>query len=255
MIIEDESSIRNEYKQAVNAYEDIMFVGATDSTTEGLRMVRELNPDAIILDLELHKGYGNGIQFLNDIASVGFVRKPFILVVTNNVSPVTHSIVRNLGADFLITKNQQDYSVNMVLNFLVSILGFGKNITTSADNMAVAKVQGEAEFDKKLKNKISVELDLIGISPKLKGRDYLAEAIELATKKRSAKLSSIIAQKFSKSDASVERAMETAINRTWRTTDIETLEKQYTAYINPNKGVPTVTEFIYYYANKLKENL
>ena len=47
--------------------------------------------------------------------------------------------------------------------------------------------------------------------------------------------------------------MQNAINKAWRTTDIEDLSINYTARISSEKGVPTMTEFIYYYADKLKE--
>lgn len=61
-----------------------------------------------------------------------------------------------------------------------------------------------------------------------------------------------IAQIYSKSDASVERAIQNAINCAWRRTDIADLIKYYTARISSEKGVPTLMEFVYYYAEKLK---
>lgn len=255
IVVEDEISIRSAYENAISEYKNIYLIGTTDNTNTAIKMVCDYSPDVIILDLELHKGYGNGIDLLKQISSTELDKKPFLLVVTNNVSPVTHSIVRNLGADFVITKNQQDYSEKMVLNFLNSILDTATISNNHTVNSAVLQAENEMEYSKKVKSRISKELDLIGISPKLKGRQYLADAIELTIEKRTTKISSIIAQKYSKTDASVERAMDTAINRTWRNTDIDTLEKYYTAYINPDKGVPTQTEFIFYYANKIKENI
>lgn len=65
-------------------------------------------------------------------------------------------------------------------------------------------------------------------------------------------INTVIAQKYGKTDASVERAMQNAINRAWRTGNVEELLFYYTARINPSRGVPTITEFISYYANKLK---
>ncbi len=253
IVVEDEQSIRSEYETAVSEFNNIYLIGTTDNTSTALKMACEYSPDVMILDLELHKGYGNGIDFLRELSTAELEKKPFLLVVTNNVSPVTHSIVRNLGADFVITKNQQDYSERMVLNFLNSILDTATITQNHTVSPAVLQAEKEMDYSKKIKSKISRELDLIGISPKLKGRQYLADAIELTIEKRTTKISSIIAQKYSKTDASVERAMDTAINRTWRNTDIDTLEKYYTAYINPDKGVPTQTEFIFYYANKIKE--
>ena len=46
--------------------------------------------------------------------------------------------------------------------------------------------------------------------------------------------------------------MQNAINRTWTTSDLETLTQAYTGKISSSKGSPTVTEFIFYYANKIK---
>ena len=57
---------------------------------------------------------------------------------------------------------------------------------------------------------------------------------------------------YEKNDTSVERAMQNAINRAWRSSDIEDLQRYYTAKVDPLKGVPTMTEFIYYYVNKIK---
>ena len=64
-----------------------------------------------------------------------------------------------------------------------------------------------------------------------------------------------MAKNYKKSDASVERAMQNAINRAWRVSDIEELLTHYTAKIHSEKGVPTTLEFVYYYANKVKMDM
>ncbi len=248
IVVEDDEDICFKYEQEVKKYKEIFLIGTTNSTKTALELVKEYQPNAIVLDLELHNGYGNGISFLKEIAALELDFKPYILISTNNISYSTHEIVRKLGADFVITKNQQDYSEDMVLSFLTSVVGF-----KSTDNSKSAQLEAKIDYKSKLKNRIITELDLIGISPKVIGRQYLIDAIELVAEKRMHNISSVLARKYQKSDASIERAMETAINRAWRSTDIDTLEKYYTAYIKPSKGVPTVTEFIYYYAQKIKE--
>ena len=62
-------------------------------------------------------------------------------------------------------------------------------------------------------------------------------------------------QKYGKTDSSVERAMQNAINRAWRNSDIDELLTHYKAKISSDKGVPTLTEFIHYYANKIKSHI
>ena len=164
-----------------------------------VEMVKEYCPHAVILDLELHQGSGNGLLFLKGLSELALPNKPFILVVTNNISNVTHSIARNLGADFVITKNQNDFSCKMVLEFLSSIVQ--TTLTSNFSSPSAAKAAERISNSEIIRNKISVELDLIGISPKLKGRNYLADAIEITCNQRVTNLCSIVAQKYKKTDA------------------------------------------------------
>lgn len=253
IIVEDDNNTIEEYKAGIKCFDNFYLAATTSSSSEALEKVKEYSPHAVILDLELHKGSGNGLIFLKELSALNLKNKPFILVVTNNISSVTHSIARNLGADFVITKNQSDFSCKMVLEFLSSVAASA--LTSDINSPDAAKAAVSVSYSETMKEKISTELDLIGISPKLKGRQYLADAIEITCKQRVPNLCSIIAKKYSKTDASVERAMQTAINHAWRNTDIESLERYYTAYINPQKGVPTVMEFIYYYSDKIKKSL
>lgn len=106
--------------------------------------------------------------------------------------------------------------------------------------------------EKRLIRRIHAELDEVGISPKAVGRQYLTDAILLVINKTEHNLPAAIGKKYGKTDSSVERAMQNAISKAWRTADVENLYQNYTARIHSEKGVPTITEFICYYANKLK---
>ena len=61
----------------------------------------------------------------------------------------------------------------------------------------------------------------------------------------------ILSEKYNKSKESIERAMQNAINRAWQTNNPKELSKYYTARIRSDRGVPTLMEFVHYYANKL----
>jgi flavin-binding protein dodecin len=50
-------------------------------------------------------------------------------------------------------------------------------------------------------------------------------------------LCNVIGQKYGKTESSVERAMQNAINKAWRTCDIDDLLHYYTARISSDKGV------------------
>lgn len=255
LVIEDEKSICLEYKRKCNDISYINLVGTTGSSTEALEMCKKYHPNVIILDLELHNGSGNGLSFLKELQSVTLSACPFILVVTNNTSTITHQTARKYGADFVIVKTQQDYSVQMVLNTISVFDDAGLALDSKHDEQEDIVIQEALNYRRKLRDEITKELDLIGISPRAKGRKYLRDAIEITCDKETPNLCMEIAKQYSKTSASVERAMQNAIDRAWSITDPETLEEQYTAYINPRKGVPTLMQFIYYYAEKVKKNI
>ena len=242
LVIEDDSAVCDEYTRLCPDNRSISLAGITNSSDSGLALTEKTKPGAVVLDLELHNGSGNGLLYLSGLQQLSLKRKPYVMVVTNNISAATHSIARKLGADFIITKNQSDYSVSMVLSMLQSLHACMLDGETAA---------GQSGTEGSLDGKICAELDLVGINPKHKGRQYLREAIALICERKQPNISSVIAKRYSMSAASVERAMQHAINRAWKLTDIDTLMSCYTARINPAKGVPTTTEFIYYYAEKI----
>ena len=108
---------------------------------------------------------------------------------------------------------------------------------------------------KNYKKIICQKLDQIGINPKMIGYTYLLEAILLVIDGQNTNLCKTIAQTSGKTASSIERAMQNAIKSAWRTGDIDDLQTYYTAKINPNRGVPTLTEFIYYYANMITNEM
>ena len=104
---------------------------------------------------------------------------------------------------------------------------------------------------KRIEQRIITELNYIGISPKAVGYQYLIDTIQIVINNPVPNLSTLIGNKYKKTESSVERAMQNAINRAWKQTDIDELIYHYTARIHSEKGVPTTTEFVYYYATKL----
>lgn len=255
LVLEDDAKVIHQYEQLSKRYPLVNYLGSTNSASKALKMCEKLKPNSIVVDLELQLGEGTGLDFLKSLREHPLSPNPYIIVVTNNVSSSTHKMARNLGADFIITKNQKDYNAKMVLDLFRT---YNETYNCCDDELYENnKTQLEAalEYRTRLKERISEELDLIGISPRVKGRKYLRDAIEMICDKEQPNLCSRIAKEYSVSTASVERAMQGAINRAWNTTDTETLEKQYTAYVNPDRGYPTILEFVYYYVEKTQSSI
>ena len=250
LLIEDDQIACNEIENYVDCCEDVTLTGITNNSTEALELVKQHLPDAVILDLELHLGGGNGLLFLLELSKLELPYRPYILVTTNNSSEITYASARELGADFIMAKHESTYSAKYVIDFLRMICP--TILASRKTEPTLTKPEAPAVRQRKLTKRIQRELDLVGINRKNIGYQYLTDAILLIIENNNGNLVSQLAEKYQKCDSSVERAMEYAINRAWRTFPIEELEAHYTAKTHSCRGVPTVTEFIYYYADILK---
>lgn len=251
LLVEDDEKDCNEFIHITDELDDVELVGITNKSGEAIDYVKNLMPDAVILDLELHHGSGSGLGFLQTLRQMELSVYPYILVTTNNTSTMTYEYVRQAGADFIMAKHESDYSAKKAVEFLrmMKSVILGKVGVPDARHVTTETPEQKS---KRMTRKVGLELDFVGISPKAVGYKYLTDAILLVINKPEKNICTIIGTKYGKTDSSVERAMQNAINRAWRTTDIDDLTNHYTARIRSDKGVPTITEFIYYYANKIK---
>ncbi|MDF2843340.1 MAG: hypothetical protein K0R00_1766 [Herbinix sp.] len=251
LLVEDDEKTCNEFNEYIDAADDISLIGITNNSTKAIEIIKDFIPDAIILDLELHNGQGNGLILLQELKNLLLDTYPYILITTNNSSPITYDLARKLGADFIMSKHQADYSVVNVINFLRIMKPVIYDRIRFPSAMHSTNELPETK-KKRIIQRICSELNQIGVSPKLIGYQYLIDAIQLVINQPMQNLCNTIGEKYAKTDVSVERAMQNAINKAWRTSDIDDLLRYYTVKISSEKGVPTITEFVFYYANKIR---
>lgn len=251
LLIEDEQDVCQCFKNEINERDDIILVSITNSSFRALELVQESTPDAIILDLELHYGKGNGLLFLKELRNLSIPFFPYVLVTTNNSSPTTYQYARETGADFIMYKHQNGYSEIKVIEFLCMMSSIIYS-SQKHQNPLYATTETSPQKKQRLRRIISKELDYVGINPKTIGYQYLADAILMIIEEPSPNITAMLSKKYKKSAASIDRGMQNAINRAWNTMDIDELLLHYTAKIRSSKGVPTINEFVYYYANKIK---
>ncbi len=250
LLIEDNEEDVRIFNEYIKTRLDVKLIKSTNSSYEGLDITKTYNPEGIILDLELHKGEGSGLSFLEKMKKIELDFKPIVVVTTNVSSDIIYNHIRELGADFIYYKKQKDYSPELVINSIVSL----REILYSNNkiNKKTTVRESQKETEEKLKNIINNELDLIGISAHLKGRKYFEDAIfYLLTNRENGSVFYFLANKYKVGNSSIGRAMQTAINYAWKTSAIDDLLIHYKARINYETGVPTPTEFIYYYAEKI----
>ena len=258
LLVEDDVAECIKFRDCANNRGDISFIGMTGSSFEGIQYVKTLMPEGVILDLELHRGKGSGMQFLAELKRANISLRPIIVVTTNSPSNVVYSYVHDMGADLVFYKRQADYSPDMVINTLLALRKSLYAAPRDGIPGDLRTIESPEERRKRIQERIDTELDLIGVGVRYKGRTYIREAIFLLLSKEKDSSEAVIyrvAERLKLSYSTVIRAMQTAVNRAWDSSSIDDLQKYYTARVNIHTGVPSPTEFIHYYADKIRKTM
>lgn len=252
LIIEDDINDCNSFKKCAENRDDVEIVAMTDSDLEGLKLVKTKRPEGIVLDLELNNsatGSIDSLDFLTNLRKLNLTYEPIVIVTTHVNSKRTYEILHRNGVDLILYKDNPKYSSEHVLNNFINL----RNANIDYKEPSIEEILQNEED--KISNIINDELELIGVTAKLKGREYIHDAILYLIQDDSNKINVIqyLVNKYKKSGTTITNGIQNAIIHAWRITPVEDLEKYYTARINYETGIPTPMEFIYYYVNKIKK--
>ena len=211
---------------------------------QAIRMVRELKPDMLVLDLMLSKQ--DGLNVLKAIS--GMDRKPMILATSSFFTDYVANAVANLGCSYLMTK---PCDMAAVVDRLEEIRG--------GENLRIVPVR---RLDKaSIEAMVTGVIHEIGVPAHIKGYQYLREAIIIAVNDMDVinaitkVLYPMVAKKFDTTASRVERAIRHAIEVAWDRGDLDTLQRFFGYTVSNTKGKPTNSEFIALIADKLQLQL
>lgn len=252
LIIEDDINDCNNFINCVKKRNDIEIVAITDSDIDGLKYVKTKNPEGIILDLELNNstsGNTDSLEFLSNLKKLNLKYEPIVIVTTHVNSKRTYDILHRNGVDLILYKDHPKYSCNHVLNNFINLRQVASCKSTSSIEEAIE------DNESKISDCIYHELDLIGVTAKLKGRQYIHDAILYLIQNEDNNTNVIqhLTKLYKKSGNTITNGIQNAIIHAWRVSPIEDLTTHYTARINYETGIPTPMEFIYYYKDKINK--
>ena len=228
LIIEDDINDCNALKNCAKNRDDIEIVGITDSDIDGLREVKLKHPEGIALDLELNNsmaGNTDSLSFIDHLKKINLNYEPIIIVTTHVNSKRTYDILHRSGVDLILYKDHPKYSPEHVFNSFINLRK--TSITTN--------IKSIEEIIENKENKISkiidCELELIGITSKLKGRNYIHDAILYLILDENNKINVIqyLTKIYKKSGNTITNGIQNAIIHAWRVMPTDDLEKYYTA--------------------------
>ena len=236
-------------KEYISKEEDFEIVGTAKDGLEAINLISRTTPDVLILDALLPVVDGLGV--LRRLQNQTY-NKPITIMTSNFSQDIYVQTAMSLGADYYLLK-----PINF--EFLFEQIRFLTR-GTRAGLSGSLKAQGIKSllFDsKEISEEITKILHQLGIPAHLFGHNYLREAILMVVHDRSlaTKLSKavypVIARKYGKSAASVEKAMRNALDIAWERGRTDLLNDLFGYTININKGRATNSEFIALIADKL----
>lgn len=252
LIVEDDINDCNNFINCIKKRDDFELVAVTDSDVEALKYVKLKHPEGVVLDLELNNGKSgstNSLEFLSNLRKLNLNYEPIVIVTTHVYSKRTYEILHRDGADLILYKDHPKYSCDNVLNNFLMY----RNVTLDRETKTIEEEIEDNE--NKISDLINHELDLIGVTVKLKGRKYIHDAILYLIQNENSNINVIqyLTKIHKKSGNTITNGIQNAIIHAWRVSAIEDLETYYTAKVNYETGVPTPMEFIYYYVDKIKK--
>lgn len=215
-------------------------LGTAQDGEQTLRLLRERQPDVLVLDMMLPKL--DGISILKALE-----RKPMTLATSGFLTEYVARAAADLGVRYLMLKPC--------------------DITAVVERLEEIRGGSEPRREQYRQDKGSIEtmvtniIHEIGVPAHIKGYQYLREAIIIAVNDMDV-INAItkvlypqVAKTFQTTPSRVERAIRHAIEVAWDRGDLDTLQRFFGYTVSNTKGKPTNSEFIALIADKLQLQL
>ena len=115
-IADDSGVVRERLKEMLSELPGIEIVGQAENGAQATKLIEELSPDVVILDIRMPKG--NGINVLENIK--GDNPTLIVIMLTNYPYPQYRKRCRKAGADYFFDKATEFEKVTEVLKGLVT---------------------------------------------------------------------------------------------------------------------------------------
>lgn len=227
------------------------IVGKANNGEDVYHMIKEKEPDVVLLDLIMPKL--DGLSVMERINRDQTIKKhpKFIIISAIGQEGITEDAF-NLGAHYYIMK---PFDNDMVLNRVRSIKNcIGREKLTAP----YQKYEKETKNLEQLESDVTEMIHEVGVPAHIKGYHYLRDAI-LTVIQEPEMLNSItkilyptIAKRNQTTPSRVERAIRHAIEVAWSRGNMEIINSLFSYTVSTGKGKPTNSEFIALIADKIR---
>jgi DNA-binding NarL/FixJ family response regulator len=115
VIADDSSLLRDRIKSLLSSMKNVFVVGEADNGVEALQLIREKEPDLVILDIRMPEM--NGIDVLRNIRELKMNTK--VCILTNYAYPIYRRRCLEAGADYFLRKTEDFDDIKIVVTEIV----------------------------------------------------------------------------------------------------------------------------------------
>lgn len=249
-IADDNERMLDLLSEIIESDQELNLVGKANNGEDMYHIIKEEEPDVVLLDLIMPKM--DGISVMELVSQDKAVKKQpnFIVVTAIGQERITEDAFEK-GASYYILK---PFNNETVLQRIKST-GHG---TKAADRKEETMVTKGPDMQENLEKQVTDLLHEIGIPAHIKGYHYLRDSILMVVDDMDI-LNAItkilyptVAKKHQTTASRVERAIRHAIEVAWSRGKLETLERLFGYTVSNGKGKPTNSEFIALVADTIR---
>lgn len=252
-VVDDNQSTVDTLVECLKKDDEIDVVGTAYDGLQALDLIKEKEPDIMLLDLIMPKLDGLGV--LEKVHNSSDMKKiPKFVVVSAVTTEHIMSSTFDLGADYYILKPFEESTV----------LARVKQLRQTATSHLVVQKRSPVYESKSVSLEHNLESDVtniiheIGVPAHIKGYQYLRDAIMMSVNDGEM-LNSItkllypsIAKQHKTTPSRVERAIRHAIEVAWSRGKMDTIDELFGYTVSNGKGKPTNSEFVALIADKIR---
>lgn len=233
--------------------EEIELVGKAEDGEKIYSIIKEKQPDIVLLDLIMPKL--DGLSVMEKVNMDRSIKKQpkFIIITAIGQEGITEDAF-GLGANYYIMK---PFDHDVVLTRIKRLGGKLGAADKSAVKTAAYEKEAESE-EKNLENDVTAIIHDVGVPAHIKGYQYLRDAIMMSVNDVEM-MNSItkilyptIAKKHKTTSSRVERAIRHAIEVAWTRGNVDTIDELFGYTVNNGKGKPTNSEFIALISDRIR---
>lgn len=250
-IADDNERILELLGDVINSDKDLRLVGKASNGEDMCSIIRDKEPDVVLLDLIMPKMDGLSVmEQINRDKKIG--KHPNFIVVTAVGQDRITEDAFSKGALYYVMK---PFKNEVILNYIKNtVRGKAGNTYARGEQASGDAVQEEIS----LETRVTDMIHEIGIPAHIKGYHYLRDAIMMAVEDMDVLnavtkvLYPTVAKKHQTTASRVERAIRHAIEVAWSRGKLDTLDDLFGYTVSNGKGKPTNSEFIALIADTLR---